>query len=91
MCRLSGGLPQVGLLSGGELQRFAIATCVVQKSDVYMFDEPSSYLDVKQRLTAAAVIRSVVVGEECMKKSERPTTLPFFFLYLIFDGPRFTF
>ncbi|CAI5445033.1 unnamed protein product [Caenorhabditis angaria] len=44
-------------LSGGELQRFAIAMCCVQKSDVYMFDEPSSYLDVKQRLKAAAIIR----------------------------------
>jgi ATP-binding cassette subfamily E protein 1 len=54
---------QVGLLSGGELQRFAIATCCVQVSDVYMYDEPSSYLDVKQRLTAAQVIRDTVAGE----------------------------
>ena len=38
------------MLSGGELQRFAISVVVVQKADVYMFDEPSSYLDVKQRL-----------------------------------------
>ena len=37
-------------LSGGELQRFAIGVVVVQQADVYMFDEPSSYLDVKQRL-----------------------------------------
>ncbi|KAI6174489.1 Pixie [Aphelenchoides bicaudatus] len=44
-------------LSGGELQRFAIATCLIQKADVYMFDEPSSYLDVKQRLEAAKSIR----------------------------------
>ena len=47
-------------LSGGELQRFAIAVCAVQESDVYMFDEPSSYLDVKQRMTAAAVFRTIV-------------------------------
>ncbi|CAB3401457.1 unnamed protein product [Caenorhabditis bovis] len=47
-------------LSGGELQRFAIAMCCIQKSDVYMFDEPSSYLDVKQRLKAAAIIRERV-------------------------------
>ncbi|KAJ2058364.1 Fe-S cluster-binding ribosome biosynthesis protein [Coemansia sp. S146] len=47
-------------LSGGELQRFAIAVTCVQKADVYMFDEPSSYLDVKQRLNAARVIRSLV-------------------------------
>ena len=37
-------------LSGGELQRFAIAVVCCQKADVYMFDEPSSYLDVRQRL-----------------------------------------
>ncbi|KAJ2809921.1 Fe-S cluster-binding ribosome biosynthesis protein, partial [Coemansia furcata] len=49
-------------LSGGELQRFAIALAAVQKADVYMFDEPSSYLDVKQRLNAARVIRSLVAS-----------------------------
>ncbi|KUI60422.1 Translation initiation factor RLI1 [Cytospora mali] len=49
----------VPLLSGGELQRFAIGVTCVQKKDVYMFDEPSSYLDVKQRLAAARMIRSL--------------------------------
>ncbi|EON96824.1 putative translation initiation factor rli1 protein [Phaeoacremonium minimum UCRPA7] len=49
----------VPLLSGGELQRFAIGITCVQKKDVYMFDEPSSYLDVKQRLSAARIIRSL--------------------------------
>lgn len=53
----------VRVLSGGELQRFAIAVVAVQQSDVYMFDEPSSYLDVKQRLTAAHMIRELLVGE----------------------------
>ncbi|EGU74916.1 translation initiation factor RLI1 [Fusarium oxysporum f. sp. raphani 54005] len=47
-------------LSGGELQRFAIGTVAVQNSDIYMFDEPSSYLDVKQRLSAALIIRSLL-------------------------------
>ncbi|KAI9193680.1 P-loop containing nucleoside triphosphate hydrolase protein, partial [Polychytrium aggregatum] len=49
-------------LSGGELQRFAIAVVCVQAGDMYviMFDEPSSYLDVKQRLNAARVIRSLL-------------------------------
>ena len=42
-------------LSGGELQRFAIAVVAAQKADVYMIDEPSSYLDVRQRLKAAKV------------------------------------
>eukprot|EP00478_Filoreta_tenera_P000138 GABV01000138.1.p1 GENE.GABV01000138.1~~GABV01000138.1.p1 ORF type:complete len:416 (+),score=170.96 GABV01000138.1:149-1249(+) len=47
-------------LSGGELQRLAIGVACMRKADIYMFDEPSSYLDVKQRLTAAQVIRSVL-------------------------------
>lgn len=51
-------------LSGGELQRFAIAITAMAKSDVYMFDEPSSYLDVKQRLRAAEVIRSVLEAKD---------------------------
>ncbi len=50
---------QIGNLSGGELQRFAIAILSMQQLDVYMFDEPTSYLDVKQRLQAAATIRSL--------------------------------
>jgi ATP-binding cassette subfamily E protein 1 len=47
-------------LSGGELQRFATCVVCVQEADVYMFDEPSSYLDVQQRLTAAQVIRDLL-------------------------------
>ncbi|KAI4193273.1 MAG: hypothetical protein LQ346_003968 [Caloplaca aetnensis] len=50
----------IDLLSGGELQRFAIGIVCVQQADVYMFDEPSSYLDVKQRLSAARIIRSLL-------------------------------
>ncbi|XP_008560191.2 protein Pixie [Microplitis demolitor] len=47
-------------LSGGELQRFACAMVCIQNGDIFMFDEPSSYLDVKQRLNAAVTIRSLI-------------------------------
>jgi len=47
-------------LSGGELQRFAIAMVCIQAADIFMFDEPSSYLDVKQRLNAAMAIRNLI-------------------------------
>jgi ATP-binding cassette subfamily E protein 1 len=47
-------------LSGGELQRFACAMVCVQRADIFMFDEPSSYLDVKQRLNAALTIRALL-------------------------------
>ena len=55
---------QVGQLSGGELQRFIIGLTCVQSKDVYMFDEPSSYLDVKQRLNAARMIRSLLAADK---------------------------
>ncbi|KAJ4453741.1 putative ATP-binding cassette sub-family E member 1 [Paratrimastix pyriformis] len=51
---------RVDELSGGELQRFCIGVVAVQQMDVYMFDEPSSYLDVRQRLKAAQCIRDLL-------------------------------
>ncbi len=47
------------ILSGGELQRVAVAAALSREADVYLFDEPSSYLDVKQRLVVARAIRSL--------------------------------
>lgn len=46
-------------LSGGELQRVAIAACIGRDADVYLIDEPSSYLDAKERLSAAKAIRGL--------------------------------
>jgi ATP-binding cassette, sub-family E, member 1 len=57
-------------LSGGELQRLAVAVAAVKDADYYFFDEPSSYNDIYQRLAVARVIhdlakagRSVMVVE----------------------------
>ncbi|HML03807.1 MAG TPA: ribosome biogenesis/translation initiation ATPase RLI [Candidatus Bathyarchaeia archaeon] len=47
------------VLSGGELQRVAVAATLCREADVYLFDEPSSYLDVKQRLEVARTIREL--------------------------------
>jgi ATP-binding cassette subfamily E protein 1 len=47
------------VLSGGELQRVSAAAAICREADVYLFDEPASYLDVKQRLEVAKVIRSL--------------------------------
>lgn len=51
---------KIKALSGGELQRVMIAITVLQKADVYIFDEPCNYLDVKQRLLVADIIRSLI-------------------------------
>ncbi|RLI28736.1 MAG: ribosome biogenesis/translation initiation ATPase RLI [Candidatus Hecatellales archaeon] len=49
----------VKVLSGGEAQRLAVAAALCREGDVYVFDEPSSYLDVRQRLNVARAIRSL--------------------------------
>ncbi len=46
-------------ISGGELQSVAIAAALLKDGDVYFFDEPSSYLDIYQRLNAARVIKEL--------------------------------
>jgi ATP-binding cassette subfamily E protein 1 len=47
----------VGALSGGELQRVAIAGCLARDADLYLLDEPSAHLDVEQRMVAAKILR----------------------------------
>jgi ATP-binding cassette subfamily E protein 1 len=44
-------------LSGGELQRVAIAACLLREADLYLLDEPTAHLDVEQRNEVAKVIR----------------------------------
>jgi len=51
---------ELSRLSGGELQRVAIASTCIKDADVYLIDEPSSYLDVYERIKAARLIRSLV-------------------------------
>jgi len=60
----------LNVLSGGELQRVAIAATICREADVYLFDEPSSYLDVKQRLEAAKAIRKLVEDEKIVIVAE---------------------
>lgn len=47
-------------LSGGELQRVAIASCLSREADIYLLDEPSAYLDSNQRMEAAKTVRRVM-------------------------------
>jgi len=49
----------IARLSGGELQRVAIAATMLKEADIYYFDEPSSYLDIYQRLKVGQVIKDL--------------------------------
>ncbi|MFX0125873.1 MAG: ribosome biogenesis/translation initiation ATPase RLI [Candidatus Hodarchaeota archaeon] len=50
----------IKILSGGELQKLAIAVAMVRDMDIYLFDEPSSFLDINERLRVGVAIRSLI-------------------------------
>ncbi|HEV2225524.1 MAG TPA: ribosome biogenesis/translation initiation ATPase RLI [Nitrososphaerales archaeon] len=50
---------KVSDLSGGELQRVAVAAAALKDADLYLFDEPSSYNDVYQRLAVSRLIGEI--------------------------------
>jgi len=49
----------IASVSGGELQRVTIAAAVLKKANLYLFDEPTSYLDIKQRINVSKFIGSL--------------------------------
>ncbi len=50
----------VSALSGGELQRLALAACLSRDANTFLIDEPSSFLDIRQRFRMASAIRSMI-------------------------------
>ncbi|HEC81813.1 MAG TPA: ribosome biogenesis/translation initiation ATPase RLI, partial [Thermoplasmatales archaeon] len=48
-----------GRISGGELQLLTIAATLLKDADLYFFDEPSSYLDIYQRLNVSRILREL--------------------------------
>ncbi|MGM5483339.1 MAG: ribosome biogenesis/translation initiation ATPase RLI [Nanobdellota archaeon] len=59
----------IGVISGGELQRVAIAATVLKDANVYFFDEPTSFLDIKQRLKVSEFIKNLA-GKKNSKGEE---------------------
>ncbi|MGN6630568.1 MAG: ribosome biogenesis/translation initiation ATPase RLI [Candidatus Nitrosocosmicus sp.] len=50
---------ELSTLSGGELQRVAVAVAASKEADYYFFDEPSSFNDIYQRLAVGKVINNL--------------------------------
>ncbi len=70
-------------LSGGELQRLAVATAAAKDTEFYFFDEPSSYNDVFQRIGVARVIQSLAkIGKSVMVVEHDLTLLDFLSDYI---------
>ncbi len=49
----------IDTLSGGELQRVALAATLVRDADFYFLDEITPYLDIGQRVTAARLVQEL--------------------------------
>ena len=62
-------------LSGGELQRLAVAVAVNKDADYYFFDEPSSYNDIYQRLAVARTIKQLASDGKSVMVVEHDLTL----------------
>ncbi len=52
---------EISTLSGGELQRVAIAACLAREADFYFLDEITPFLDIYQRMAAANLIRELAL------------------------------
>merc|ERR1740121_3561471 len=55
---------EVQTLSGGQLQTVALVLTLGKPADIYLIDEPSAYLDVEQRITAARVLRRFILNQK---------------------------
>ena len=54
----------IDTLSGGELQRVALAATLARDADFYFLDEITPYLDISQRMTAARIVRELAEEED---------------------------
>jgi len=57
-------MQKLSQLSGGELQKVAVAACLAKQADLYLLDEPSAHLDVEDRLQIADAIRDTVIEKD---------------------------
>ncbi len=55
---------KISELSGGELQKVAVAHCLSKTADIYLLDEPSAFLDVELRLVVSAAIKNIITKTE---------------------------
>jgi len=80
----------VSQLSGGELQRLAVAVAAAKDAEYYFFDEPSSYNDIYQRLAVAKVMKELAEqGKSVMVVEHDMTLLDYLsdYVHIIYGEP----
>jgi len=76
----------ISQLSGGELQKTAIATAYLKDSDIYYFDEVTNYLDIEERLRVAVILRELAERKPVLMAEHDLTILDYVssYVYLIY-------
>jgi len=77
-------------LSGGEFQKVAIAATGLKKSKLYFFDEPTSFLDIRERLRVAKFIRKLAQSASVIVVEHDLILLDYLsdFVHLMYGKPR---
>ncbi len=77
-------------LSGGEFQKIAIAATGLKDAELYFFDEPTSFLDIRERLRVAKFIRKISEKKSVMVVEHDLILLDYLsdFVHLIYGKPR---
>lgn len=77
---------KISHLSGGELQKVAIATAYLKDAEIYYFDEVTNYLDVEERLRVAVILRELAERKRVMLAEHDLTILDYVstYVYLIY-------
>lgn len=80
----------ISTLSGGELQRVAVAVAASKDAEYYFFDEPSSFNDIYQRLAVGRVINQLATEGKSVMIVEHDMSLLDYLsdnIYILFGEP----
>lgn len=77
-------------LSGGELQRLAISIVLLQNVDVYLIDEPCTFLDFRQRIKVAEIFHRIAEAGKIVFIAEHDIAIHDFqsdLIYIFYGEP----
>ncbi|MBN1170232.1 ribosome biogenesis/translation initiation ATPase RLI [Candidatus Micrarchaeota archaeon] len=77
---------RISQLSGGELQKVAVATAYMKDADVYYFDEATNYLDIEERLKVGVLLRELSEKKKVIMAEHDLTVLDYVsdYVYLFY-------
>ena len=77
---------KISQLSGGELQKVAIAAACMKEADIYYFDEVTNFLDIEERLRAAVILKALSERRNVLLAEHDMTILDYVsdYVYLVY-------